>query len=194
LIAQSRAKARRSEAGGPRPGLHHGPRRQRQRFTRGGTGGRTTRVHRRVQASGLVNARSGRRKANGSLLPSLPPSSRAVSVMTTSAPAHGWSVTSLMVCATPLLVRACGGGPRRHDAAARRARRHDPQAAGIARPHLPPGSRTSAAAAEMDCCPGQRPKRCKRRGSDRNLDDAARVIGLAVTREGLRPGLWGWIR
>ena len=59
----------------------------------------------------------GRRKANGSLLPSLPPSSRAVSVMTTSAPAQGWSVTSLMVCATPFLVRACGrtseksGGP-----------------------------------------------------------------------------------
>ena len=37
-----RQSARRSEAGGPRPGLHHGLRRQRQRFTRGGTGGRTT--------------------------------------------------------------------------------------------------------------------------------------------------------
>jgi hypothetical protein len=35
LIAQSRGKARRSEAGGPRPGLHHGLRRQRQRLALG---------------------------------------------------------------------------------------------------------------------------------------------------------------
>ena len=37
----------------------------------------------------LEKTRSGRRKLNGSLLPSLPPSSWAISVITTSAPAHG---------------------------------------------------------------------------------------------------------
>ena len=40
-----------------------------------------------ARASGLVNSRSGRRMLNGSLLPSLPASSLAVSVSVTSAPA-----------------------------------------------------------------------------------------------------------
>src|ERR1700733_4213138 len=70
-----------------------------------------------ARARGLVKTRSGSRKLNGSLLPWLPPSSWATSVMVTSAPAHGWSVRSLIVWPTPLRVRACGrtsaklGGP-----------------------------------------------------------------------------------
>ena len=40
---------------------------------------------------------------------------------------------------------------------------------------------------KMDRCPGQRPKRRKRRGRDRNLHDAADVVGLAIARKGLRP-------
>ena len=61
-----------------------------------------------ARAIGLLNGRSGSRSSNGSLLPSLPASSRAISVIATSTPAQGCSVRSLVVCPTPLWVRACG--------------------------------------------------------------------------------------
>ena len=60
------------------------------------------------RATGLVNARSGSRKSIGSVVPSLPPSSRAISVIDTSAPAQGCSLMFLVVRPTPLRVRACG--------------------------------------------------------------------------------------
>ena len=41
--------------------------------------------------------------------------------------------------------------------------------------------------AEMQRCPGQRPKRCKRHERDHNLHCAADVIGFAVARKDLRP-------
>lgn len=44
---------------------------------------------------------------------------------------------------------------------------------------------------KMDRCPGRRPKRRKRRGRDRNLHDAADVVGLAIARKGLRPASRG---
>ena len=42
----------------------------------------------------------------------------------------------------------------------------------------------------MQRCPGQRPQRCKRRESDRNLHRAAGLIGFAVGPEDFRPALW----
>src|SRR3954471_11128815 len=61
-----------------------------------------------ARARGFVNSRSGSRMLKGSLVPSLPASSLAVSVSVTSAPAYGSSLRSLTVWPTPLRVRAFG--------------------------------------------------------------------------------------
>ena len=62
----------------------------------------------KARATGLTKMRCGSWNSTGSLRPSLPASSRATSVTSTLAPAHGCAVRSRVVCAAPLRVRACG--------------------------------------------------------------------------------------
>ena len=52
-----------------------------------------------ARATGLTKMRCGSCNSSGSLRPSLPASSRAISVIATSAPAQGCSVRSCVVCA-----------------------------------------------------------------------------------------------
>jgi hypothetical protein len=74
-----------------------------------------------ARASGLKKRRAGRVISNGRCGPPAPASSRATSVMSTVAPAHGCEVRSRIVSPVPSRVRSCGsdsGMPERHRAVA----------------------------------------------------------------------------